>query len=68
MICDERSKVDYHVIGIVPLEIHIQTDDKRYLDFGRSFADQQWEKTTPDGITAEARYWIDDMSMALLRK
>ncbi len=55
--------VDYHVIGIVPLEIFMQTKDKRYLDFGRGFADRQWEKTTPDGITAEARYWIDDMYM-----
>ncbi|MFL6468220.1 MAG: glycoside hydrolase family 105 protein, partial [Pyrinomonadaceae bacterium] len=55
--------VDYHVIGIVPLEIGMQTNDKKYLDFGRGFADRQWEKTTDDGITAEARYWIDDMYM-----
>jgi len=55
--------VDYHVIGIVPLEIYMQTKDARYLDFGRGFADRQWAKTTPDGITAEARYWIDDMYM-----
>lgn len=55
--------VDYHVIGIVPLEIYMQTKEKRWLDFGRGFADRQWEKTTPDGITAEARYWIDDMYM-----
>jgi len=55
--------VDYHVIGIVPLEIFMQTKDKKYLDLGRGFADRQWEKTTEDGITAEARYWIDDMYM-----
>ena len=55
--------VDYHVIGIVPLEIGMQTKDKKYLDFGQGFADRQWEKTTSDGITAEARYWIDDMYM-----
>ena len=24
---------------------------------------RQWETTTPDGITTEARYWIDDMFM-----
>ena len=30
--------VDYHVIGIVPLEIGMQTNDKKYLDFGRGFA------------------------------
>jgi rhamnogalacturonyl hydrolase YesR len=47
----------------VPLEIFIQTKDRRFLDLGRSFADKQWETTTPDGITTEARYWIDDMFM-----
>ncbi|PYS89157.1 MAG: glycosyl hydrolase [Acidobacteria bacterium] len=55
--------VDYHVIGIVPLEIYMQTKDKKYRDFGRGFAERQWEKTTDDGITAEARYWVDDMYM-----
>src|SRR6187397_3402453 len=29
--------VDYHAIGIVPLEIYMQTKDKKYLDFGRGF-------------------------------
>ena len=57
------AHVDYRVIGIVPLEIFMQTKDKKYLDFGRGFADRQWGKTTDDGITAEARYWIDDMYM-----
>jgi unsaturated rhamnogalacturonyl hydrolase len=58
-----NAHVDYRVIGIVPLEIYMQTKDRRYLDFGLGLADKQWEKTTPDGITAEARYWIDDMYM-----
>jgi unsaturated rhamnogalacturonyl hydrolase len=58
-----QSHVDYSVFGTVPLELYIQTKDRRYLDFGRGFADRQWEKTTPDGITAEARYWVDDMYM-----
>ncbi len=57
------AHVDYRVIGIVPLEIYMQTKDRRFLDFGQNLADKQWEKTTPDGITAEARYWIDDMYM-----
>lgn len=57
------AHVDYRVIGIVPLEIYLQTKESRYLDFGRGFADKQWEKTTSDGLTAEARYWIDDMYM-----
>lgn len=58
-----NAHVDYRVIGIIPLEIYLQTKDKQYLDFGKAFADKQWEKTTDDGITAEARYWIDDMYM-----
>lgn len=58
-----ESHVDYRVFGAVPLEIYLQTKDRRYLDIGRSLADKQWEKTTPDGITAEARYWVDDMYM-----
>lgn len=57
------AHVDYRVFGIVPLEIYQQTKDRRYLDIGLQLADAQWAKTTPDGITAEARYWIDDMYM-----
>jgi len=59
----QEAHVDYRVFGVVPLEIYIQTKDRKYLELGRSFADRQWEKTTPDGITEEARYWIDDMYM-----
>jgi rhamnogalacturonyl hydrolase YesR len=58
-----QAHVDYRVFGIVPLELYLLTKDAKYRDLGVSFADRQWEKTTPDGITAEARYWIDDMYM-----
>lgn len=58
-----NAHVDYRVIGIIPLEIYLQTENRRYLEFGQGLADKQWEKTTPDGITVEARYWIDDMYM-----
>lgn len=57
------AHVDYRVFGTVPLELYIETKDRKYLDIGQGLADRQWEKTTPDGITAEARYWIDDMYM-----
>jgi unsaturated rhamnogalacturonyl hydrolase len=57
------AHVDYRVLGILPLEIYLQTGDERCLKLGLKLADAQWEKTTPDGITAEARYWIDDMYM-----
>lgn len=55
--------VDFRVFGAVPLEIYIQTKEQKYLDLGKGFADSQWEDPTPDGITREARYWIDDMYM-----
>ncbi len=58
-----QPHVDYRVFGIVPLEIYIQTKNEKYLEIGKGLADKQWEKTTPDGITSEARYWIDDMFM-----
>jgi rhamnogalacturonyl hydrolase YesR len=59
----QEAHVDYRVFGVVPLEIYMQTKERKYLDLGKGFADRQWEKTTPDGITQEARYWIDDMYM-----
>ena len=58
-----EAHVDYRVFGVVPLELYMQTKERKYLDVGRGLADKQWAKTTPDGITAEARYWIDDMYM-----
>ena len=60
---NRSAHLDYRAFGIVPLEIYLQTKDRRCLDLGLSFADAQWDKTTPDGVTAEARYWIDDMYM-----
>jgi unsaturated rhamnogalacturonyl hydrolase len=59
--------VDFTVFGTVPLEIYLQTQthikDSKYLDLGKSFADRQWENPTPDGLTRETRFWIDDMYM-----
>lgn len=58
-----QAHVDYRVFGAVPLELYIQTREQKFLALGKNLADQQWTKVTPDGITAEARYWIDDMYM-----
>jgi rhamnogalacturonyl hydrolase YesR len=58
-----RAHVDDRVFGVVPLEIFILTQNQKYLDLGKSLADEQWQQTTADGITGEARYWIDDMYM-----
>ncbi len=58
-----RRHVDDEIFGIVPLEIAIQTKDAKYLDYGKSFADRQWENPLPDGLSGETRFWIDDMYM-----
>lgn len=67
--------VDYTVFGAVPLELYIQTKDKRYLDLGKSIADKQWAapegpRVKPEsyifynqGLTWQTRMWIDDMFM-----
>jgi len=57
------DNVDSSIFGIVPLEIYIQTHDKKYLNYGLTFADRQWENPLPDGLSHETRYWIDDMYM-----
>jgi rhamnogalacturonyl hydrolase YesR len=58
-----EAHVDFRVFGAVPLEIARQTGDTALRVFGRGFADRQWADTTPDGLTREARYWVDDMYM-----
>jgi rhamnogalacturonyl hydrolase YesR len=59
----QRHHVDDSIFGAVPLEIAIQTKDPRYLAYGKWWADRQWENPQPDGLSAETRYWIDDMYM-----
>jgi len=59
----KRDHVDDSIFGIVPLEIAIQTRDKKYLDYGLSFADKQWADPQSDGLSHQTRYWIDDMYM-----
>jgi len=55
--------VDQSVIGILPLEVYMQTHDKKFLEMGLSLADRQWEKPAEEGLTSETRWWIDDMYM-----
>ena len=72
------SNVDSTVFGSVPLEIYMQTGDKKYLELGKSFADKQWDnpqgeakaKLKPEvqrwveqGLSWHTRFWIDDMFM-----
>lgn len=67
--------VDYCVFGSVPLELYLQTKEKRYLDMGLAIADKQWgppegPRVVPEshdfykqGYTWQTRLWIDDMFM-----
>lgn len=59
----QSAHVDHRVVGAVPLEIYLLIGDSSSLAMGRSLADRQWENPSPDGITREARYWVDDMYM-----
>jgi unsaturated rhamnogalacturonyl hydrolase len=58
-----QQHVDFSVFGAVPLEIFLQTHDSAYLALGKGFADRQWATPSSNGITREARYWVDDMYM-----
>src|SRR5215471_4074225 len=57
------NHVDNTVFAAVPLEIYIEAKDSKYLALGKSFADQQWQNPSPDGLTDQTRFWIDDMYM-----
>jgi len=62
-LISRRAHVDMSVIGIVPLQIAIQTGDAAFLQQGLSFADRQWADLNEEGLTAESRWWIDDLYM-----
>ena len=59
----QNAHVDYRVFGALPLEIYLLTKDAQYLALGQALADKQWDNPTADGVTREARYWVDDMYM-----
>jgi len=44
--------VDPSVFGAVPLELHIQTRDARYLAIGQKIADRQWAPPTEQRLAA----------------
>jgi len=59
----QNAHVDYRVFGTLPLEIYLLNKDTNCLALGQSLADKQWENPTADGVTREARYWVDDIYM-----
>lgn len=62
-LISSRGHVDINVYGILPLEIYMQTGNKKFLKEGKYLADKQWENPLPNGMTDQTRYWIDDIYM-----
>jgi rhamnogalacturonyl hydrolase YesR len=61
-----REHVDDEIFGILPLQISMETKDPSTQQTGLHFADRQWSKPQPDGLSGETRYWIDDMYMLVI--
>src|ERR1017187_4516781 len=55
--------VDFHVFGVLPLQIYLLNGDDRYLDIGIHMADDQWVNPRADGLCKETRWWVDDCFM-----
>jgi len=62
----DRRHVDEEIFGILPLEIYMMTHEEKYLKMGLFYADRQWDAPTSDGLSAETRFWIDDMYMMMI--
>lgn len=57
------NHVDVNVYGVWPLEAGMRTGDADLIRRGLEMADGQWRETGSDGLTHQARYWIDDIWM-----
>ena len=55
--------VDGAVFGSLPLELYLQEPHFRYRLMGLIYADAQWDRPLPDGLSRQTRWWIDDMYM-----
>jgi unsaturated rhamnogalacturonyl hydrolase len=55
--------VDGTVFGALPLELYLHDARFRYRLMGLTFADAQWDRPLPDGLSRQTRWWIDDMYM-----
>ncbi len=58
-----ENHVDANVYGVWPFELYRASGDATDKARGIHMADGQWNAVTPDGLTAQARYWIDDIWM-----
>ena len=52
-----RNHVDFNVLGVIPLELYLQTKKPEYLKLGMTYADTQWQ--VPDDATPEQKAWAD---------
>lgn len=62
-IPNTANHVDVNVYGILPLELYLQTGNRRHLEQGMELADGQWADTLAGGLTVQTRFWIDDIFM-----
>jgi unsaturated rhamnogalacturonyl hydrolase len=68
--------VDHTIFGAIPLELYRIKKDTGLLNWGKSFADAQWQlpanatdqqrQLTAQGLSWQSRFWIDDMFMFTL--
>jgi unsaturated rhamnogalacturonyl hydrolase len=62
-IGNTANHVDANVYGILPLEFYTCSGNEDFLKQGLELADSQWENPTPEGLTNQTRFWIDDIYM-----
>jgi unsaturated rhamnogalacturonyl hydrolase len=62
-VVNTANHVDVNVYGILPLELYLQTQDPVFFKQGIELADLQWRHPSPDGLTNQARFWVDDVWM-----
>ena len=62
-IVNTANHVDVSVYGVWPLELYRRTHDQADLERGLALADGQWRDPRPDGLSAQSRFWIDDIWM-----
>jgi rhamnogalacturonyl hydrolase YesR len=62
-LTNSANHVDVNVEGVLPLELGRRKRDRLMVAAGLALADGQWRESGPDGLTAQARYWIDDVWM-----
>jgi unsaturated rhamnogalacturonyl hydrolase len=55
------NNIDHSVFGVLPLEIYFINHQTPYLDLGRHFADGEWSKPRPDGLSGQTRFYLDDV-------